>query len=121
MPGSKLALAKAAIMKTKPKFLGLLLVLYWLLAACTIPGDSTLVESGAVVTEVTTAVASPTPTIPPTAAPTNERIEHNGISFTYDPSLLGDEEIKEFPASANQGLFDQPTLAHTRYCDLQSA
>jgi hypothetical protein len=114
MPGSKLVLAKVAIMKNKPNFLGLLLVVCWLLAACTTPGDSTFVESGAVVIEVATAVASPPPTIPSTAAPTNERIEHNGISFTYDPALFGDEVIKEFPASANQGLFDQPTPAHTR-------
>lgn len=73
---------KVTMMKIKPKFPGLLLVVCWLLAACT--GQS------------------------------GTHLEHNGISLRYDPSLLGDARIQDVPATADQGLFDQPTPAHTR-------
>lgn len=41
------------------------------------------------------------------------RIEHNGISLSYNPALLGDVNIEDAAATANQGMFDQPTPAHT--------
>lgn len=40
-------------------------------------------------------------------------IEHNGISLAYDPALLGDPDIQEVAASADQGMFGQPAPAHT--------
>ena len=45
--------------------------------------------------------------------PTGSHIEHTGVTFTYDPTLLGDINIQDVPASADQGLFGMPTPAHT--------
>ncbi|MBX3057298.1 MAG: hypothetical protein KF770_12580 [Anaerolineae bacterium] len=48
------------------------------------------------------------------AGQSGAHLEHNGISLRYDPSLLGNAHIQDVPATADQGLFDQPTPAHTR-------
>lgn len=45
-------------------------------------------------------------------APSSMDIDHDGISFTYDPKWLGEVEIQQVPAAA-QGSFDRPTPAHT--------
>lgn len=41
------------------------------------------------------------------------QVEHNGIRFSYDPALLGDVNIQENAATADQGTFGQPTPALT--------
>lgn len=46
-------------------------------------------------------------------APTNIQVNHAGISFSYDPTLLGDINIQEIAATADQGMFEQPSPAHT--------
>ncbi len=48
-----------------------------------------------------------------TAPSSTTAIEHNGISLRYDPALLGLANIQDVPATADQGMFDQPTPAHT--------
>lgn len=101
-------------MKNKEIIFACLLMAGWLLTACTATGGSAVVASGAVVAEPATAVASFVPTLSPTAALTNVHIEHSGITFTYDPTLFGEEVIKDIPAAANQGPFEQPNPAYTR-------
>ncbi|MCA9874015.1 MAG: hypothetical protein KC441_10175 [Anaerolineales bacterium] len=49
----------------------------------------------------------------PTAAVSLRQVEHNGISLSYDPALLGDVNIQENLATADQGMFEQPTPALT--------
>lgn len=100
-------------MKGKPIVLAFLLMVGWLLAACTTTGES-IVTAVSSTSEVATAVATPIPTIRPTATSANVRIQHDGITLTYDPTLFGDAVIQDVPASADQGLFDQPSPAYTR-------
>jgi len=49
-----------------------------------------------------------------TKPPTNVQIEYNGITFTYDPTLLGETNIQDVSATADQDMFGMPTPAHTR-------
>ncbi|MBE2221768.1 MAG: hypothetical protein IAF02_09520 [Anaerolineae bacterium] len=86
-------------MKTKLLHLTILLICLYLVACVPASGGQ---ASGAV-----TAV-SPTQTTIST-----QTIEHAGITFTYDPDLLGDITIQDVPATANEGLFEQLTPAHT--------
>lgn len=44
--------------------------------------------------------------------PSIVRIEHDGISFFYDPKWLGEVDIQQVPA-AGRGGFDEPSPAHT--------
>ncbi len=81
----------------------ILLSLSLLLAACTTTGGSPVESSAEVANE-------PTPThIPVTAV----HFEHNGLSFNYEPDLLGEAQFQEIPASSNQGMFEQPSPVHT--------
>jgi hypothetical protein len=100
-------------MKAKPKFLGLLLVVCWLLAACTANGGETAVTIPAG-NEAATAVQPILDSLQAATVPSSTtEIEHNGISLSYDPALLGQASIQDVPATADQGMFDQPTPAHT--------
>jgi len=47
-----------------------------------------------------------------TPPPASVHIEHDGISLTYDPTLLGDHVIQDISATADQGMFEAPTPAH---------
>lgn len=98
-------------MTRNPKIMELLIIIGYLLTACATSTGSTGIRATEVDNELTTAV--PTPAIlQPTA--TRVHIEHNGITLAYDPMLFGDDVIQDIPASADQGLFDQPSPAHTR-------
>lgn len=76
--------------------------------------DTLPVTPPAMVVE-TAVAATATAIVPsmPTPLP-HVQIEHNGITLTYDPALFGHEITQDVPASANRGLFDQPSPAYTR-------
>ncbi|HRQ40589.1 MAG TPA: hypothetical protein PLD25_21960 [Chloroflexota bacterium] len=94
------------------KLMTVVLLLLMSLAAC-VPSGSGTAAAVPTATAVTTTSEEPTTEPTPTPLP-HVHIEHNGITLTYDPSLLGDTVIQDIPASANLGLFDQPSPAHTR-------
>ncbi len=89
------------MMKLKTGRFIILFLCCWLLSACT-PADSTVV------------VLTPPPTkIPATPTQAFNQVIHNGISLTYDPTLLGGVNIQDVVATTAQGVFGQPTPNHT--------
>ncbi len=94
-------------MKSK-KTRWLLGVILLLLAACTTTGGNPITENNAVIPTATATAVSPTAT-----PVTSQTITHNGISLTYDPTLLDEIHIQDIPATSNEGMFDQPSPAHT--------
>ena len=83
MPNSRLVSTKANIMKAKPKFLGLLLVVCWLLAACTANSGETAVTIPAS-NEAATAVPTLTHSEPD---PTNHLV-YEGRRVTRKMTVL---------------------------------
>ena len=97
---------------TSERILGFLLTAGLLLAACTAAGSSPMTETAAGMPLETATAVSPTRT-PHVPVPELTQVEHDGISLSYDAALLGDVQIQDTAATTNQGLFDQPTPAHT--------
>ena len=84
----------------------MLLSLCLLLAACTAEANDSAVEPA----------KPPTPSATETAAPaidSNILLDSAGLTFRYDPILMGNAQVQEIAATANQGMFEQPTPAHT--------
>lgn len=104
-------------MKTRLLWIELLLAAAVSLAACTVTAAEP--ASGPIETLTPTATAAAaeptaTPEAPPTdAPPASATVTHDGISLTYSPALLGTHAIQDVPATANQGMFDQPSPDHT--------
>lgn len=97
-------------MKPKSTFITLLAIIGLIVTACTsTTGDSSIDSAPEVTPIITTALPESTTNSPTTQS----QVQHNGIAFTYDPTLLGDVSIQDVPASADQGMFGEPTPAHT--------
>jgi hypothetical protein len=91
-------------MNIKQLLIGLLLI--GLLAACAPP----MSDAAAPLPSPSTEAAASTPTV---ETSTGTQVDHNGLTFTYVPALLGDVNIQDIAATANQALFEQPSPAHT--------
>ncbi|MFN2191985.1 MAG: NBR1-Ig-like domain-containing protein [Candidatus Promineifilaceae bacterium] len=96
----------------------------WLLAGCAVfdnvAGNIVLPTSEAAPTVIPVVHSEPTPGDQPvsedmesSSADGSGQVDHKGIGLTYDPALFSEVTIEDVAATADQGLFGQPTPGYT--------